>query len=71
MILIEQKKLLDILKEQIDKDVDDDTGKEEIKKKLDVDSNDTQKLIDKIDLQNKELQSIIDKNSMKRSIINS
>ncbi len=67
MILKEQKKLLDILKEQIDKDEDDDIGKEEIKKKLDADSNDTQKLIDKIDLQNKELQSIIDKNSMKRS----
>ena len=68
-LLEEQKKLLDLLKERIDNDKDQDALKNQNKdqfKAADVvineadNANDTQNLIDTIDLKNKELQNIVD-----------
>jgi hypothetical protein len=68
-LLEEQKKLLDLLKERIDNDKDQDALNNQNKdqfKTADVlikeadNANDTQNLIDTIDLKNKELQNIVD-----------
>ena len=60
ILLKEQKKLLDVLKERLFQDHDSHTNT-----KNNLNGNHTQKLIDKIDLKNKELQNIIDNNEIK------